>query len=414
MNYSRGIPGLLATVRTGLFATVLCLISAPMAKESLRSLADKRGMLIGAASGDGFSGGGEAFQSTLKREFNAVVSEYQMKFGQVQPSRGVFNFAPGDNLLAFADQNGMKLRGHCLVWHKEASFLATTAFSKSEMLAILKDHITKVVGRYKGRIPQWDVVNEVISNDPDSLYRDSFLFRTMGIDFVDSCFRWAHQADPAALLFYNEYWAEGLGIKSDKTYNLVKGLKARGVPLDGIGLQCHFRYDSLPTFPEMDANIKRLTALGLQVAFTEVDYRIPLPATAEELAKQREVYQGTLQVCLANPGCKTFMVWGVTDAYSWIDQRYPGWGNALLFDRSYGAKPAYEGLSEALSGAVSVVRLRTGPALIATGRESGKPRYVYRDPLGRLRDKAVHSLGRDMRIQLHPTHGNDGYLPPTP
>ncbi len=257
---------------------------------------------------------GKPFRPTLKQEFNALVAEYQMKFGQIQSTRGDYNWTAPEKMLAFADSNGMKLRGHTLVWHKEAGFLATTEFSRDTMFAILKEYIHAVVGRYKGRIPQWDVVNEAISNNPDSLYRDTFLFRRMGIEYIDSCFRWAREADPDVQLFYNDYWNEGLGVKSDKTYNLVKGLQERGVPIDGVGLQCHFRYDSLPRFDDMDANIKRLAALGLKVAFTEVDFRVPLPATPEALQKQKEDYQGTLAVCLANSNCNTFIIWGLTDA----------------------------------------------------------------------------------------------------
>lgn len=352
------------------------------ARETLRQLAEKRGVLIGAASGDGFNASDARYKTILKQEFNAVVSEYQMKFGQIQPSRGVYNWGPSDNLLAFADLNAMQLRGHCLVWHKEASFLDKTEFSRVEMFSILKDHIHKVVGRYKGKIPQWDVVNEAVSNHPDSLYRDTFLFRRMGIEFIDSCFRWAREADPDALLFYNEYWNEGLGIKSDKTYNLVKGLKERGVPIDGVGLQCHFRYDSLPKFTEMDANIKRLAALGLQVAFTEVDYRIQLPATPAQLARQKEVYQGTMAVCLANPGCKTFMLWGFTDAFSWIPGYYAGWGDALPFDANYQAKPAYDGLWESLANPSVGLYLRN-VRVYRAGRMRGFPMSGMWDVLGR-------------------------------
>jgi len=321
------------------------------AKESLRDLADKQGILFGAAAGTAFFGrDSTVFKANLEKEFNALVAEYQMKFGQLQPTRGDFNWAAGDRMLAFADTNRMKLRGHCLVWHKEAAWLETTTFTKEEMFAILKEHILTVVGRYKGRIPQWDVVNEAISNNPDSTYRDTFLFRRMGNEFIDSCFRWARQADPDVQLFYNDYWNEGLGPKSDKVYNLLKGLKDRGVPVDGVGLQCHFRYDSLPSFADMDTNIKRLAQLGLKVAFTEVDYRILLPATPEALEKQKEDYQGTLQVCLANPNCKTFVIWGVTDAYSWIPASYPGWGAGLLLDSAYAPKPAYDGIWTGLGG----------------------------------------------------------------
>lgn len=358
--------------------------TAPVhARDALRDLADKKGLLFGAAAGTPFFGRDSVpFKAALKREFNLVVAEYQMKFGQMQPTRGDFNWAAADRMLAFADTNKMTLRGHCLVWHKEAAWLETTAFTREEMYAILKEHILAVVGRYKGRIPQWDVVNEAISNNPDSTYRDTFLFRRMGIEFIDSCFRWARQADPDVQLYYNEYWNEGLGIKSDKTYELVKGLKERGVPIDGVGLQCHFRHDSLPTFADMDANIKRLAALGLNVAFTEVDYRVPIPATAEALQKQNEDYAGTLAVCLANPNCRTFVIWGVTDAFSWVPKSYPGWGAALILDSAYVPKPAYNGLYAGLGGDPIGI-LVPGSRITIKAPPSGTLLFGTRNALGR-------------------------------
>jgi endo-1,4-beta-xylanase len=356
------------------------------AREGLRDLADKQGILFGAAAGTPFFGRDSVvFKAALKQEFNTLVAEYQMKFGQMQPTRGDFNWAAGDRMLAYADANGMTLRGHCLVWHKEAAWLETTAFTRDEMYAILKEHILAVVGRYKGKIPQWDVVNEAISNKPDSTYRDTFLFRRMGIEFIDSCFRWARQADPDAQLYYNEYWNEGLGVKSDKTYDLVKGLKERGVPIDGVGLQCHFRHDSLPTFADMDANIKRIAALGLQVAFTEVDYRVPVPATAADLEKQKEDYAGTLAVCLANPNCKTFVIWGVTDAFSWVPKSYPGWGSPLILDSAYAPKPAYYGLWTGLGGGPIPILAPGSPRRAGTPALPGWFGPSWRDALGRTR-----------------------------
>jgi endo-1,4-beta-xylanase len=315
-----------------------------------------------------------------------------MKFGQMQPTRGDYNWAAADRMLAFAEANGMTLRGHCLVWHKEAAWLETTALSKAEMYAVLKEHILAVVGRYKGKIPQWDVVNEAISNNPDSVYRDTFLFKRMGIEFIDSCFRWARQADPDVDLYYNEYWNEGLGLKSDKTYALVKALKERGVPIDGVGLQCHFRHDSLPSFADMDANIKRIAALGLKVAFTEVDYRIPIPATAAALEKQKEDYEGTLRVCMANPNCKTFVIWGVTDAFSWVPKSYPGWGNPLILDSAYLPKPAYAGLWDALGGSPDGI-LSPGPLRSAAGKSPSGSGWLWRkarwDAIGRAREASA-------------------------
>ncbi|MEO7425040.1 MAG: endo-1,4-beta-xylanase [Fibrobacteria bacterium] len=342
-----------------LIASVVCLD----AKETLKVLANQQDFTLGAAAGLTFFAVNQPYKDLLRQEYNTVVSEYQMKFGQLQPERGAYRWIASDSLVAFAEHNGMKVRGHCLVWHKEASFLATGTFTREEMLAILKEHIHEVVGRYRGKIPQWDVVNEAISNNPDSLYRDTFLFRTMGIDYIDSCFRWAREADPDVQLYYNEYWNEGLGPKSDKTFEFVKGLKERGVPIDGVGLQCHFRYDSLPSFADMDTNIKRLAGLGLQVAFTEVDYRIRPPATDSQLAIQKKDYQGTLEVCLANPNCRTFIIWGVADDYSsWIPSSYPGWGEALPFGKNFQPKPAYDGLWESLAARVPGVSIGKPPA----------------------------------------------------
>lgn len=355
------------------------------AGESLRDLADAKGILFGAAAGTPFFTADTLLKANLKREFNGLVAEYQMKFGQLQPTRGAYNWTAPDRMLAFADSNGMALRGHCLAWHKEAGWLEAGDFSREDMFAILKDHIHTVVGRYKGRIPQWDVVNEAVSNDPDSLYRDTFLFRKMGSGFIDSCFRWAREADSGAALYYNEYWNEGLGPKSDKTFELVKGMKERGVPIDGVGLQCHFRYDSLPAFEDMDANLKRLAGLGLSAAFTEVDFRIPVPAAPEALEKQAEDYRRTLEVCLANPNCRTFMIWGVSDAYSWIPKSYPGWGAGLILDADYRPKPAYYGLRVALGGEANGI-LSRGPARPASGFRNfrfGRFGPKWRDALGR-------------------------------
>lgn len=369
-------------IRRLLSSVLPLLIISVSAGEALRDLADKKGLMLGTAAGGAFFRDKD-YRNVMKREFNALVAEYQMKFGQMQPVRGEYEWAVSDGMLAFADSNKMALRGHCLVWHKEAAWLEKTEFPKEEMFAILKEHIQTVVGRYKGRIPQWDVVNEAISNNPDSTYRDTFLFRRMGIEFIDSCFRWARAADSSVKLYYNEYWNEGLGVKSDKTYQLVKGLKERGVPIDGVGLQCHFKYDSLPPFADMDANIKRLGALGLEVGFTEVDYRIPLPATPQVLQKQREDYEGTLSVCLANPNCRTFVIWGFTDGYSWIPGSYPGWGEALIMDGNYRPKPAYDGILTVLGGTPDGIRMNSSFRRIPRPILPGWFGPEFRDALGR-------------------------------
>jgi endo-1,4-beta-xylanase len=207
---------------------------------------------------------------------------------------------------------------------------------RNEMLAVLREHIQAVAGRYKGRIWEWDVVNEAIG-DGSETFRNSFLLQRIGEDFIDSAFHYAHRADPDARLYYNDYSAEDMGGKSNKVYALVKGMLERGVPIHGVGFQCHFRVESTwPTLSNVDKNIKRLHALGLKVSMTEVDWRVPEPADAAMLERQKRKYKELMAICLANPNCTSFLTWGIA-------------GAALPFNNEYKPKPAYFGLSEALA-----------------------------------------------------------------
>ena len=144
--------------------------------------------------------------------------------------------------------------------------------------------------------------------------------------------------------------AARLGKKSDAIYALVKGMKARGVPIDGVGLQSHFQLDAAPQATDADANMKRLGALGLQAQITELDIRMAVPATAANLQRQANQYREYLQTCLANANCTMFVMWGITDKYSWVPGKYPGAGAALIFDEQYQPKPAYRALLDVLAG----------------------------------------------------------------
>lgn len=205
---------------------------------------------------------------------------------------------------------------------------------------ILKNHIYTVVGRYRGRIYAWDVVNEAIADD-GSLRRTIWLEK-IGPEYIELAFRWAHEADPNALLFYNDYNAEGLGPKSDAVYNLVKNLLEKGVPIHGVGLQMHVSVEWPPNTNDIYANIKRLNELGLEVHITEMDVRIREPATDEDLIRQAEIYRNVLKVCLNAKNCKAFVMWGFTDRYSWIPFFFSGYGSALIFDEDYQPKLAYQ------------------------------------------------------------------------
>jgi endo-1,4-beta-xylanase len=163
-------------------------------------------------------------------------------------------------------------------------------------------------------------------------------------------FRFAREADPGALLYYNDYDAEGAGPKSDAVNELVRGLKARGVPIDGVGWQMHVE-NGFRTSPEHRENARRLAALGLRLSVTELDVRVELPATAADLARQAETYRDVAAFCLAEPAFEALLMWGFTDKYSWIPSFFPGKGAALIFDERYRPKPAYFALRGALEAA---------------------------------------------------------------
>jgi endo-1,4-beta-xylanase len=192
----------------------------------------------------------------------------------------------------------------------------------------------------------WDVVNEAI--DDGGNMRDSIWLRVIGPDYIEMAFRWAREADPHAKLLYNDYSGEDMGHKANKIYELVKDLKARGVPLDGVGLQMHFEAGKYPKVQDMAANMRRLGELGLEVHVTELDLRVNEPFTPEKLEQQARAYREILEVCLAAPNCRDFIMWGLTDRHSWVPGFFKGTGAALIFDEALQPKPAYFSLIDAL------------------------------------------------------------------
>ncbi len=223
-------------------------------------------------------------------------------------------------------------------------------FTKKQWKQILREHIQTVVGRYRGKIWAWDVVNEAVGTD-GALWNTHWL-RVIGPEYIALAFHWAHEADPDAILVYNDHEAEGLNEKSQAIYNLVKSLKENGVPIDAVGFQMHVWLDGPPTPDELDANMKRLAELGLDVHITEMDVRTQYSHESLEnkLDAQAEIYRQAMASCLAITNCKAFLTWGLTDRESWI----PGYtGNPdipLLFDLNGQPKPAYWALHDALQG----------------------------------------------------------------
>jgi GH35 family endo-1,4-beta-xylanase len=171
----------------------------------------------------------------------------------------------------------------------------------------------------------------------------------MGLDYIARSFQLAREADPEALLFYNDYGAEGLGGKSEEVFELVRSLKERGVPIDGVGLQMHLSGADYPPPADIRANLQRLADLGLLVNVSEMDVRVRnvTGTTAARLEHQRAVYREVVGACMAVARCHAVTLWGFTDKYSWIDSFF-GPDDPLIFDELYRKKPAYYGMREAL------------------------------------------------------------------
>lgn len=316
---------------------------------TLRELAKKRGLLIGAAVDATALRTEAVYRETLGREFSILTPENAMKFGDVHPERGLDTFEDADAIVAFAGAHGMKVRGHTLVWHLALpKWLDETKLSRAELAAVLQEHIRTEVTHFRGKIYAWDVVNEALEDDGTP--RDTIWRRALGPDYLAEVYRWAHEADPEAKLFYNDYNAEGLGVKSDAVYALVKGLKERGVPIDGVGLQMHL-LGPPPPMADIAANIKRLAALGLEVHVTELDVAIQdMKGTeAEKLAEQAKIYRQVLETCLSQPACKALVMWGFTDAHTWIPEVTEHPDAPLIFDEAYRPKPAYQAVREVLA-----------------------------------------------------------------
>jgi endo-1,4-beta-xylanase len=343
-----------------LAASASCVgFGAAVPERSLREAAQASGMLIGTAVRPAQLSEA-AYASTLAREFNMLEPEDALKSEVVHPEPQSFDFSQGDQIVDFASRHGMKVRGHTLVWHQQnPKWLTEGKFTSSELAQILERHIKTVVRHYRGKIFAWDVVNEAFDELQPGKLRSTIWLDQPGIgvaangsSYIERCFRWAHEADPQALLFYNEAEAEIMNPKSDAIYAMVRDFRQRGVPIDGVGFQMHIA-NLHADVASISANIKRFTALGVQVHITEMDVALPVDPNgnprAEDLQLQADIYREIATACLSHPGCTAIQTWGFTDKYSWIGSHSKKTqGAALPFDRNYRAKPAYEALRNAL------------------------------------------------------------------
>jgi endo-1,4-beta-xylanase len=336
-----------AAVATLVLTSVFLVGAAPPASArpaSLRDLADAKGMIFGSAAeypALSTNPGGQ-YRDVLGRQFNELTPGNEMKWDTIHPSQNVYDFTKADALVAFARNKNMKVRGHTLVWHQQnPAWLESFSGTRDDWIALLQNHIATVVGHYRGQIAQWDVVNEAFDGYGNMRLN---LWRThIGADYVKIAFDAAHAADPAALLYLNDYGAEGPGGKFDGIFNFVASQRSAGVPINGVGFQAHLISGVCAACASnLAANMARLNSIGVDVAITELDVRILLPVTALKLKQQADLYGGEVGACVAAPNCHTVVVWGFTDLDSWIPQFFPAYGAACLYDENYQPKPAVD------------------------------------------------------------------------
>ena len=299
--------------------------------------------------------------SLILAQFNSMTPENVMKMGPIHPEENRYNWEPADKIADFAVKNGLKLRGHTLCWHNQTPnwFFTDSSgktVSKEVLLARLKRHIKDVVSRYKGKVYAWDVVNEAVPDGGADIYRKSKFLEIIGEEYIQRAFEYAHEADPTAKLFYNDYNTENKA-KRDKIYLIVQGLVAKGVPIHGVGLQAHWSLFE-PTSQELEESITKFASLGLKIQITELDvsvhpkqHEVSKEAfkgvsvfTPEMDEKQAQHYKMLFEVFRKyknNISGITF--WNLSDNYSWLDN-FPIRGRKdfpLLFDQNNQPKKAF-------------------------------------------------------------------------
>lgn len=291
------------------------------------------------------------------RQFNMMVCENEMKMDALQPTQGQFAYGSADNLVSFAQRNNMAIRGHCLVWHQQQpTWLSSDGkkndkgWTRQQALDILKNHITNVMTHYKGKVTEWDVVNESLDDDqsiirtkPDSYtLRQNVWQRAIGDDYIDSAFVYARRADPNAVLYLNDYDVEHQGkAKAVAFYNLAKRLRSRNIPIDGVGLQCHFSIGDVDSV-KLASTIQRFGEEGMKCVITELDMGVPSTSDAD-LEEQARLYRVITDIMLANDNCPYMVVWGIKDNDSWRSA-----SNPLLYTSGMQRKPAWRAVRSAL------------------------------------------------------------------
>lgn len=330
----------------------------------------RSGIAIGASISEGVP---ERERADILAHFNAVSDENAFKWSSMESSEGNIDFTDTDALVEWANANGLRLRAHTLFWHRyqTPSWVTSQISAADDPAAVLRElmdrRVEQVVGRYRGRVKIYDVVNEPLEtfgpgwDTADSIIsKANFFYLTLGESYIDHAFRATRAADPKAKLFLNEtVWNPTIGDpKADAFLALVKRLKRRGVPIDGVGLQTHGMFGlAPPSFPGSTKSFLRyidaLGKLGVKVEITELDVALPLLGDVPDpLAEQAKIYRRVVDACARARACAGVTTWNIRDSDTWLDTFPFTSGNApnlpLLLDGEGNPKPAYQAVKQSL------------------------------------------------------------------
>ena len=333
------------------------------ASATLRGLAEKIGFRVGTAVIPQDLNT-PAWTAILEEQFSVVTPGNAMKWGPVEPQQGVFDWSDADTLVNFAEAHGQLVRGHTLLWHNQLPTWLTTGvangtISKSQLMSLLEQHIFTEVGRYKGRIWQWDVANEFfLDANPSGINPNDFWVSHLGAGIIPQAFKWAHEADPHALLFYNDYniaGEDGTNAKSDAVFAWLQQMMDQGVPINGVGNQGHLDTQFGFSGIRMTQDLQRYASLGLKVAITEADVRTfvnnatdQVPTDNLAVFAQPYEFSQMMLAALAVPEVISFTVWGFVDADSWVPGFFTSEGYADIYDVNLNKKDAYYELQQDL------------------------------------------------------------------
>ncbi len=326
---------------------------------SLRAKADRlsRPIRIGTALAYHPLLSDTGYRALSGQQFSIVTPENDLKPQFVHPQPNVFAFAEADAVVDFAKANNAVVHAHTLVWHEALPAWMRASMSSDQRRQVMLSHIDGVAGHFRGKVAEWDVVNEPMSDDdPDynstrKGLRPNLWFKAMGEQYIDLAFREAHRADPTAKLYLNEYGVEEAGDRWNSLYDLLKRLKSRGVPIDGVGFQNHEYEKGDRTDPAVfRAHVRAVAKLGLLVRVSEMD--VLVGSGSSEANIQAKEFSDKLKVCRDEPNCTGFSAWGHTDRYGStndVGHYPPSPGNALPWDANLAPKKAVSSMLSALS-----------------------------------------------------------------